>query len=432
MLISLLSKISTIFTTSILFVNTLLCIPDDDYYNNIANLIQSIYNMQIVSQKFIICPDLKNISNSYDWTNNQYNIDNNTSHYKRNLLKITQDTTGYRKFNTIINYIYSIIIPVFCFHFLLYYISNKKDIKFISSKLTGIFSFPSFEFIVIFIIINPFIQSISILYDYYLNNNYFKAKRDAIIAICLLPAPIVILAIYYVLKYIWPHNSKDNKLFYVKNLFPNVHKALITNSLGKWHPKDYEGSIGIFYEHIRGPCNKTYINIFRLFHVPIKLIKNASICFIINCYKQGLYGNRRQLILLIFLESFNIFNMINCRPLNGIRQQLCELISEITDLFVYIYTLLLLDYRAKNNNPNLQNINYQNNIISSQKAGLAVFIISQIWSGLLSLRLLFIFIYTKVKDHDANHTSSNIRTEIAEGNYDEAAGDSGGINIGTE
>ena len=34
MLLSLLSKISTLFTTSIVFVNTLLCIPDDNYYNN--------------------------------------------------------------------------------------------------------------------------------------------------------------------------------------------------------------------------------------------------------------------------------------------------------------------------------------------------------------------------------------------------------------
>jgi hypothetical protein len=427
------TKFTAAFSASTIVINTIFNIPDENYYNNLANFIEYINTMQIISQKSIIITNLENISDSVDWTNPQYESANNTVAPVRSLLKIAQDNSGYRKFNTITKYIYILVIPFFIAHFLTFYISNKYKIDKISKYLKGIFGFPSFQLVVIFGILSPFIQALSILYACYLHTHDVKAKNDALISMSVLPFPIIILAFYYVLKNIWPYKFEKNRLYYDKNIFPDVYTALTTNSLGKWHPKELEGSFGIFYEHLRGPCNTTYINFFRLFHVPIKLIKNSAICYIINCYDQGIYGNRRQLILLIFLESFNIFNMINCRPLNGIRQQMCEVLSEVCSLFVYIFSLRLLDFRVSNNNPDLYNKMYIDNINSSQKAGLGVFIISQIWSGMLSLRLLIMYIYSKVnKDPDANHTSSNVRTEIAEGNYDEAAGDTGGLNINTE
>lgn len=410
-----------IFTKSIIFCNSIILSINtlfnnyDNYYIDLEHYISSINNYQIIAQKSKIIPELYNISKSLEWFNIYSSSSNNITTNNRKLL--SNNNNAYSKFNLIIKYIYSIIIPIFITHYLLFHFSHKYNITFLSSKLVGLFSFPSLEFIVLFIIINPFIQSISMLYEYYLNTHNYKAKIDTIIAILLLPTPIILLALFYVSKYIYPYNNKNNQLYYIKNIFPTIKFALYTNSLGKWHPKEFENSIGIFYEHIRGPCQNKYINIFRIYHVSIKLIKNSAICFILNC----IYNTKKQLILLISLECFNIFNMLFCRPLNGIRQQLCELLSEFSNLFVYIFSLKLLLFRIENNNLSLQNEYYQTNIINSQKTGLGIFILSQIWSGLLSFRLLCMYIYSKIKDNEANHTSSNIRTEVAEGNFDEVA-----------
>lgn len=422
--LSIITKVTTLFNTITICLNSYFNVPDQDYYNNIANFIDYISYLQITSQKYKVVNELGNISNDLRWTNTEFlDYKYNVTSLRRNILTIKQDNSGYTKFNNILKYSLLIVLPFFILHFTFHYWSNKANIKIIKSKLNGILGFPAFELLVLFIILNPIVQSSSILYLNYINTISYNALYASIILLFVIPIPIILLSTYFVTKNIWPWNNIKNKLYYEKNIFPDIKSAIITNSLGKWQPKTFENFCGIFYEHLRGPCqDNKYINFFRIYHVPIKIIKNASIVFVINSYSPGLYGNIKQVSILIFLSAFNVFNMINCRPLNGIRQQICEVLTEITNLSTYVFTIRLINFKNKNNNPHIKNAYLEQNILSSEKAGLGVFILSQIWAGLLSLRLLILFIYHKVhKEKDANHASSNVRTEIAEGNFDEAA-----------
>jgi hypothetical protein len=386
-----------------IIINTFLNIKDDDLYNNLSNnidLLNTIYINNIVSNKLFI-----------------------TKSIDRKLLNthlISQQNTGYDQINQIIKYITLIGVPVIGSHIIIYYLSNRCNIDYLKKKLIGILGFPAFELLICFVLLSPLVQSASILYENYLYTESKNAYIATFIILSIIPFPVIILCFWFIYTYIWPWHYKDNELHYVKNVFPDVKTALIKNSLGKWHPEKFENYCSIFYEHIRGPCfNNSYINLFRLYHVPLKLIKNGATIFIINCYKEGSYGNIMQILLLISLNLLNILNMIICRPLNGIRQQLCEILTQLTNLSEYVYIYRFIRYRYTKNDPNIINEDYKKGIYVSQKASLAVFIFTQIWSGILTLRLLILYIYSKfLTKNESNDASSNIRTEVAEGNLD--------------
>ena len=424
-----LSYICLIINTSLSIFNSFLNIKDDDLYNNIANNIDFYHNLnmnQIITDKFCIN---KTIINS-EYAINISSIDINDT--KRLLLTtelIPQQNSGYKQVNTLIRYIISPVLPTIIFHMIVFNIANRANFTYIKDKLVGLLGFPAFELVISFALLSQLIQAASILYENYLYTHSHNAYVATFVTLTILPFTIIIACFWFVFKYIWPWNYKNNELHYNKNIFPDVRTALIKNSLGKWHPEKFENYCGIFYEHIRGPCHdNSYVNLFRLFHVPLKLIKNGASIFIINCYKEGAYGNVMQVGLLISLVLLNIVNMIVCRPLNGIRQQWCEILAEIANLFEYVYIYRMVRLRYDSKDAIISNENYKLGIYASQKASFAVFIFTQVWSGILTLRLLLMFVYNKIHaSKESNDASSNLRTEVAEGDLDNV--DTSGLSL---
>ena len=304
-------------------------------------------------------------------------------------------------------------VPLNMVHSGLYYISHKWSLK-PAEYMNGILGVPGFQLLTCVLLMNPFMKCAADLAA-------TKELGEIIggVALCVvLPVPLIGLGCYVVTKYV-----RGGVITYNCAQHKSVLSVIKTNLYGRWSSETIDNRYGIFYEHIRGfhPQRSRFVNGLRIYHVPIKFVKNFAITFAMSC----IVATARKVAFALTLSAAYFSMIYFMKPLNGFRQQQCESYMELCDVTSYILVLAATQMITTKEAAS-------EGIGVTDKTKLSLLIINQSWALTF---MLWHYVAAKIAEWRRKHTSgkmlatskqdaaNNVKTEVVE-NGDDIGSDS--------
>lgn len=378
--------ITTYISTGFFALVTSLFDPENSYAIDVINSVQAIQCIQYTTQyptaeyteaapHIVVTPPLQDGSGR-----------------RKTQEVITKNVRSpYAKARQICEIIGVSVLPFLCLHFILVRIGQKYSL-FYAQYTKGILGIPGLYFLACIILSNPFTVAAAGLCS--LDTGY--GYLGCIGMMIALPLPLIALSFYIVYTYVI-----GGKTEYVPYNHRTVGSVITLNSYGRWQPQNVCHRLGVFFEHIRGPNEKrsALVNAVRVYHVPMKLVKNCAIVFTSSCIARGTLQSG----LLLVYSTVYLIIIYSTNPLNGFRQQLSESLLNICETVGYGALLQIARTPVDRHY-------YISMMSGSQKAQTAIIVATQVWAfGFLFWHILL----AKIKQFQASKSGKKVAVNVS-------------------
>ena len=328
---------------------------------------------------------------------------------------ITIDThTAWKKTLQLLEIIGIVVCPTLILHTGTYCIAVRRNWS-ISKYMRGVLGVPGFFLLTSFLVANPVLSTAASLCSIGYITGYVGCTGFLI----ALPLPLLGLSVYVIRHYV-----QDEMVTYKSVRYSSAMSKVSNNLYGHWSNTHVTDKYSIFFEHLKGFSvnNSIVVNVLRIYHVPIKLLKNLVMAFVSTLVVNHLYNS---ITLLIITVMYTVL-LFTTKPLNGFRQQVCESLGELISTCTYSVSLAIIIMRAHHNTKRLNHA-----YAATVTANMAVTVFSQAWSVVFILIHLAHAQLRKMRvagtGNAQKDAANNIKTEVIENSDDINTDDLAGV-----